>query len=105
MEPLAGESIDPLARAEDLLPVVYQSLKELARQRMSLERPGHTLQATALVHETYLRLAGKDVRWAGRAQFYNAAALAMRRILIEHARARGRVKRGGEARRIPINLL
>jgi len=96
------------AVAEDLLPIVYQSLKELARQRMSLERPGHTLQATALVHEAYLRLAGagaRNVRWAGRVQFYHAAAEAMRRILIEHARARGRVKRGGGARRVPMNLL
>jgi RNA polymerase sigma factor (TIGR02999 family) len=91
--------------AEDLLPLVYQSLKELAQNRMSLERPGHTLQATALVHEAYLRLVGKNVRWAGRVQFYHAAAQAMRRILIEHARARGRIKRGGTARRVPINLL
>ena len=73
---------------------------------MALERPGHTLQATALVHEAYLRLSGaKNVRWAGRIQFYHAAAEAMRRILIEHARARGRIKRGGEARRVPLNLL
>jgi RNA polymerase sigma factor (TIGR02999 family) len=91
--------------AAELLPLVYQSLKELARQRMSLERPGHTLQATALVHETYLRLAGKSVQWVSRTQFYHAAAQAMRRILVEHARARGRVKRGGGARRVPINLL
>src|SRR5215210_2066913 len=75
----------------ELLPLVYQSLKELARQRMATERPGHTLQATALVHEAYLRLNGaRNVRWAGRAQFYHAAAEAMRRILVEHARARGR---------------
>lgn len=92
--------------AEKLLPLVYESLKALARQRMALERPGHTLQATALVHEAYMRLArGKTVRWEGRVQFYHAAADAMRRILIEHARARGRVKRGGEARRLPVNLL
>jgi RNA polymerase sigma factor (TIGR02999 family) len=90
----------------DLLPLVYQSLKELARQRMAMERPGHTLQATALVHEAYLRVAGaRGVRWAGRAQFYHAAAQAMRRILVEHARARGRIKRGSGARRVPINLL
>ena len=91
--------------AQELLPLVYQSLKEVARQRMSMERPGHTLQATALVHEAYLRLVGRNVRWAGRAQFYHAAAQAMRRILIEHARSRGRVKRGGCARRVPIDLL
>jgi RNA polymerase sigma factor (TIGR02999 family) len=105
INPPAGVSPDPVIGAEELLPLVYQSLKELARQRMSLERPGHTLQATALVHETYMRLAGKNVRWAGRAQFCHAAALAMRRILVEHARARGRVKRGGDAKRVPINLL
>jgi RNA polymerase sigma factor (TIGR02999 family) len=93
------------AAAEQLLPLVYQSLKELARQRMSLERAGHTLQATALVHEAYLRLVGKNVRFAGRIQFYHAAAQAMRRILVEHARARGRVKRGGGARRVPFDIL
>ena len=92
--------------ADELLPLVYQSLKQLARQRMASERAGHTLQATALVHEAYLRLAGaKDVRWAGRAQFYHAAAEAMRRILVEHARSRGRIKRGGGAKRVPVNLL
>jgi len=90
---------------QELLPLVYQSLKELARQRMSLERPGHTLQATALVHEAYLRLVGKNMRFAGRVQFYHAAAQAMRRILVEHARARGRIKRGGGALRVPINIL
>ena len=92
--------------AGELLPQVYTALKELARQRMALERPGHTLQATALVHEAFLRLAGgKNLQWASRVQFYHAAAQAMRRILVEHARARGRVKRGGGARRVPINLL
>lgn len=94
-----------LSSAQELLPIVYDALKELARQRMALERPGHTLQATALVHEAYLRLVGKDMRWAGRAQFYHAAAQAMRRILIEHARARGRIKRGAGARKLPLNLL
>jgi RNA polymerase sigma factor (TIGR02999 family) len=92
--------------AEDLLPVVYQSLKELARQRMAMERPGHTFQATALVHEAYLRLAGREkAGWVGTSHFYHAAAEAMRRILVEHARSRGRIKRGGGARRIPLNLL
>ena len=92
--------------AADLFPLVYQSLKDLARQRMSLERPGHTLQATALVHEAYLRLAGAaNVRWSNSAHFYHAAAEAMRRILVEHARANGRIKRGAGARRVPIHLL
>ena len=99
----AGDDLS--GAAQELLPLVYQSLKELARQRMSSERPGHTLQATALVHEAYMRLAGKNVRFAGRIQFYHAAAQAMRRILVEHARSRGRVKRGGGARRVPINIL
>jgi RNA polymerase sigma factor (TIGR02999 family) len=92
--------------AADLFPLVYQSLKDLARQRMSLERPGHTLQPTALVHEAYLRLAGAaNVRWSNPAHFYHAAAEAMRRILVEHARANGRIKRGAGARRVPIHLL
>jgi RNA polymerase sigma factor (TIGR02999 family) len=94
------------ASAADLFPLVYESLKELARKRMSMERHGHTLQATALVNEAYLRLAGKDnVRWSNRAHFFHAAAEAMRRILIEHARARGRVKRGNGSKPLPIHLL
>jgi len=92
--------------AADLLPLVYESLKELARQRMSLERSGHTLQATALVHEAYLRLVGTSKKgWSDRAHFFHAAAEAMRRILIEHARSRGRVKRGKGSRPVPIHLL
>jgi RNA polymerase sigma factor (TIGR02999 family) len=92
--------------AADLFPLVYQSLKNLARQRMALERPGHTLQPTALVHEAYLRLAGSgNARWSNPAHFYHAAAEAMRRILVEHARANGRIKRGEGARRVPIHLL
>ena len=96
----------PPSAAADLFPLVYQSLKNLARQRMALERPGHTLQPTALVHEAYLRLAGSgNVRWSNPAHFYHAAAEAMRRILIEHARANGRIKRGDGVRRVPIHLL
>ena len=109
-EPCATQPLDtpPGGRspAEDLLPIVYQSLKELAQQRMAMERPGHTFQATALVHEAYLRLAGNGMAgWVGTSHFYHAAAEAMRRILVEHARARGRIKRGGTARRVPLNLL
>ncbi|RIK61779.1 MAG: RNA polymerase subunit sigma [Planctomycetota bacterium] len=82
--------------ARDLLPLVYRSLRELAERQMRQERAGHTLQATALVHEAYLRLVGdKDVAWENRAHFYAAAAEAMRRILIEHARRVGAKKRGG----------
>ncbi len=83
--------------AEKLLPLVYEELRSLARARMHHERADHTLQATALVHEAYLRLlGGAEVGWDGRGHFFAAAAEAMRRILIEHARARGRAKRGGD---------
>jgi RNA polymerase sigma factor (TIGR02999 family) len=82
--------------ARDLLPLVYRSLRQLAEQQMRQERAGHTLQATALVHEAYLRMVGdQDVGWDSRAHFYGAAAEAMRRILIEHARRVGAQKRGG----------
>jgi len=94
------------ASTADLFPLVYESLKELARKRMSLERCGHTLQATALVHEAYLRLARNNhLRWSNRAHFFHAAAEAMRRILIEHARRRGRVKRDKGSMPLPIHLL
>lgn len=94
--------------AEALLPLVYDQLRELARHRMAEERAGHTLQATALVHEAYMRLVGdRPAGWAGRAHFFHAAAEAMRRILIEHARSRGRVKRGGgaERQRVPLSVI
>ncbi|OWY72592.1 hypothetical protein B7486_06640 [cyanobacterium TDX16] len=82
--------------ARDLLPLVYRSLRELAERQMRQERRDHTLQATALVHEAYLRLLGDtEVGWDNRAHFYAAAAEAMRRILIEHARRVGAKKRGG----------
>src|SRR3954463_1777315 len=87
---------DPRAAAE-LLPLVYDELRELAAQRMAAERPDHTLEATALVHEAYLRLvdAEKVPHWNTRGHFFGAAAEAMRRILVENARAKGRLKRGG----------
>src|SRR4051812_33640304 len=94
--------------AEALLPLVYEQLRELARHRMTEERAGHTLQATALVHEAFLRLVGdRPAGWAGRAHIFHAAAEAMRRILIERARARGRVKRGGgaERQRVPLGVV
>src|SRR5688500_4059015 len=85
-----------------LLDLVYGQLRGIAQQRMAGERRDHTLQATALVHEAYLRLVGdQDVQWAGRAHFFAAAAEAMRRILVEHARARGRAKRGGDGAALP----
>lgn len=88
--------------ASALLPVVYEELRRLADARIAHERPGQTLQATALVHEAYLRLLGPRPEchpgWDGRAHFFAAAAEAMRRILIDRARARGAAKRGGGAR-------
>ena len=86
--------------ARELLPMVYRSLRELAERQMRQERSAHTLQATALVHEAYMRLVGdRDIGWASRAHFYAAAAEAMRRILIEHARRAGAKKRGGNLKR------
>src|SRR5215471_8220470 len=85
---------DPKA-AEELLPLVYAELRKLAASKMANERAGHTLQPTALVHEAWLRLVGEQKKeWAGRAQFFSAAAEAMRRILVERARRHQAVKRG-----------
>jgi len=93
-------------RMDALLPRVYEELRAIAQARMAAERQEHTLQATALVHEAYMRLVGDGgLAWADRAQFYHAAAEAMRRILIEHARKRGRVKRGGDRKRLPVSVL
>src|SRR4051812_17108120 len=91
---------DPHA-AERLLPLVYDELRKLAARRMAGEAPGRTLQATALVHEAYLRLVdAPDARpWGGRGHFFAAAAEAMRRILVEAARRRQQVKRGGGLKR------
>ncbi len=87
-----------------LLPLVYGELRTLARAHLRHERRDHTLQATALVHEAYLRmLGGQDAPWNDRAHFFRAAAEAMRRILIEHARKRGRIKRGGDHVRVRIS--
>jgi RNA polymerase sigma factor (TIGR02999 family) len=86
--------------SERLLPLVYEELRRLAEARMARESPGQTLQATALVHEAYVRLLGEgDVRWEGRGHFFSAAAIAMQRILVERARRRGRVRHGGGRRR------
>jgi RNA polymerase sigma factor (TIGR02999 family) len=96
---------DPGAAAE-LLPLVYQELRQLAQARMAHERTEHTLQATALVHEAYLRLVGNDeIDWANRAHFFHAAAEAMRRILIEHARAKGGPQRGGGRKKLPLDVV
>lgn len=85
--------------AEQLLPLVYEQLRGAAQKALREERTGHTLQATALVHEAFLKLAGpREVPWRNRAHFYAAAAEAMRRILVDHARARSAEKRGGGGR-------
>ena len=90
------EQGDPSA-AEKLLPLVYDELRQLAAQRLSQERQGQTLQATALVHEAYLRLVGSDRNgWENHAHFFGAAARAIRRILVDRARARSAARRGGD---------
>ena len=83
------------AALERLLPLVYDELHALARRHMLGERTDHTLQTTALIHEAYLRLCGADVTWEGRVHFLAVAAQTMRRVLVDHARARSRAKRGG----------
>src|SRR5437764_15060827 len=94
---------DPRA-AEQLLPLVYDELRRLAAQRLAGEGPGHTLQPTALVHEAYLKLVGADPQqpWNGRVHFFAAAAEAMRRILIDHARRKHRARRGGGKKRVEL---
>ena len=97
----AGEAVD----RQELFSLVYDELKRIAARQMAGERPGHTLQTTALVNEAYLRLVGQEpLPWANRAHFFFSAAAAMRRILVDHARARGSVKRGRGRRRLPVNL-
>ncbi len=97
---------DPKA-ADQLLPLVYVELRKLADQRLAQEKPGQTLQATALVHEAYLRLVGDEgcSGWNGRGHFFGAAAEAMRRILVESARRRGRVRHGGGRRPVSLDRL
>ena len=98
--------------AEQLLPLVYDELRKLAALRLAQEKPGQTLQATALVHEAYLRLvasgdasAPRDQHWNSRGHFFAAAAEAMRRILIGNARRKGAQKRGGQARRLDLDAI
>jgi RNA polymerase sigma factor (TIGR02999 family) len=88
--------------AADLLPLVYDELRKLAAARMAAEAPGHTLNATALVHEAFLRLVG-DPRFADRSHFFRVAAEAMRRILIDHARQKRRIRCGGDRERVPLS--
>jgi RNA polymerase sigma factor (TIGR02999 family) len=91
---------------DELLPLVYEELRLLAAQKLSHEPPGQTLQATALVHEAYLRLVGdSSASWQGRAHFFAAAAEAMRRLLIENARRKGRLKRGAGRQRVDLEAV
>jgi len=90
--------------ADRLLPLVYDELRRLAQSRLANERAGHTLQATALVHETYLKLIDiEQVEWQNRAHFFAVAATAIRRLLVDHARSRGRDKRGGGAAKLSLD--
>jgi RNA polymerase sigma factor (TIGR02999 family) len=100
------ESGDPSA-AEQLLPLVYDELRKLAAAKMAQEKPGQTLQATALVHEAYIRLMDTDeaVQWDSRGHFFIAAAEAMRRILVERARHKGSLRAGGNAQRIDLDAV
>jgi RNA polymerase sigma factor (TIGR02999 family) len=95
---------DPRA-AEQLLPLVYDELRKLAAVKLAQEKPGQTLQATALVHESYVRLVGtQDPGWNGRGHFFAAAAEAMRRILVERARQKNRLRHGGQQHRLDLDV-
>ena len=90
--------------AEDLLPLVYDELRHLAAQKMSQVPPGQTLQATALVHEAYIRLVGSEAQnWSSRTHFYNIAAEAMRRIIVDNIRRKQSLKRGSNRQKVEIN--
>jgi RNA polymerase sigma factor (TIGR02999 family) len=92
--------------AEKLLPMVYEELRRLAAAKMAREKPGQTLQATALVHEAYLRMTGNaEARWQSRVHFFRAAAEAMRCILVDNARRKGRLRRGGGLQRVELQDL
>jgi RNA polymerase sigma factor (TIGR02999 family) len=98
----AIEAGDPHA-TEQLFPLVYEELRKLAARKLAQEKPGQTLQATALVHEAYLRLVDVPHHWNSRGHFFAAAAEAMRRILVESARRKGRLKHGGDHRRVELD--
>jgi len=88
---------------EQLTPIVYEELRQLAKRYMRQERPGHTLQSTAIVHEAFLRLVNQNVEWNSRAHFFAIAAKMMRRILVDHARSRGASKRGAGITPVPLD--
>jgi RNA polymerase sigma factor (TIGR02999 family) len=104
---LAAVERGDLQATDHLLPLVYDELRKLAAARLGREKPGQTLQATALVHEVYVRLVGGDasIQWQGRSHFFSAAAEAMRRILIDRARHKGTRKAGGDRRRLDIETV
>jgi len=103
---LSREKPDPEISPALLIPLVYEELRRLASSYLRRERAGHTLQTTALVHEAYERLADRSrVNWRGRAHFFAAAAQAMRRVLVDHARDRGALKRGGGQQRVTLEGL
>ena len=91
--------------SDELLPLVYAELRRLAKSKLAFEKPGQTMQATALVHEAWMRLVGNgtDVRWQGRRHFFGAAAVAMQRILVENARRKSRLKSGGQWNRVELD--
>lgn len=91
------------AALDELMPVVYQQLRKLASICLRAERPDHTLRATALVHEAYIRLVGADVEWQNRVHFFAVSARLLRRILVDHAKSNKRQKRGGGAENIPLD--
>jgi RNA polymerase sigma factor (TIGR02999 family) len=99
----ATEAGDPDAAAE-LLPLIYEELRKLAQAKLRSESPGHTLQPTALVHEAYVKVVGEGEKsWGGRGHFFSVAALAMRRILVDQARKKASLKRGGARDRVDLD--
>ena len=107
-QPLVTQLLRELGRGnkaayDELMPVVYDHLRRMASRCLRSEHSGHTLPATALVHEAYLRLVGSEVAWEDRAHFYRVAARVMRRILVDHAKNHNRQKRGGGAEKIPLD--
>ena len=101
---VATSELDPSEAVRQLMPLVYDELRALAEKQLRSENAGHTLQPTAVVHEVFMRLVEQSrVNWKGRAHFLAVSAQAMRRILVDHARTRGRAKRGGEWRRVVLD--
>ena len=102
---LNGVAHGEAAAAEELLPMVYDELRSLAAALFRDQKAGHTLQPTALVHEAYMKLVGRaDIQWSSRNQFFVLAAKAMRSILVDHARGKNRLKRGGGWQRVSIDV-